>query len=415
MKKKLGLKRFAIFAVLIGLLGLVGFRVYQAVKSESQTAGGGPMMQGGRVPAVRIGAVRVGKVSERISLVGPLRPKEQVDLTPKISGRITELKVDTGFSVRQGDLIAVIEDAEILQQINRSKASILVSTASISQRESELANARAELDRKKQLLDAGLLSRQEFEAVQTRYQVATAQLELARAQKQQAEAELRELTIRHEQTRIYTPMAGAVAKRHVDIGAMVSPSVPIVTVVSTRTMVIHANASERDIGRIRLGETSIVTIDSLPGQQFKGRVMRISPLLDPQTRNGVVEIEIDNKDGVLKGEMFARVELDLGTSRNTTLVGRDALVYRGDKPGVYVLEEETARFRPVETGLTQGADVEVLAGLKEGETVITAGANALKDGDRVRVMKEGPPGEQAQGEQAPPQGQRGQGQQGGTR
>jgi hypothetical protein len=128
--------------------------------------------------------------------------------------------------------------------------------------------------------------------------------------------------------------------------------------------------------------------------------MRISPLLDAQTRNGLVEIEIPNRDGTLKGEMFARVELDLGGARETTLLPRDALVYRGDQPGVYVIESEKAKFIALETGLTQEDKVEVISGLKAGDTVITRGSNLLKDGDRVRSVgkgQEGRPGGPQQG------------------
>ncbi|HWP43288.1 MAG TPA: efflux RND transporter periplasmic adaptor subunit, partial [Blastocatellia bacterium] len=331
-----------------------------------------------------------GALHEKITLTGSLRAKEQVDVTPKLTGRVLQIRVDTGQPVARGALIAVIEDAEIEQQVERSKASIAVAQASVSQRQAELDNAKAELDRNKRLLDAGLLSRQQFDEIQTRYNVAQSQLELARAQLRQAEAELRELNIRHEQTRVYSPLSGFVAKRHVDVGALVNPSTPIATVVNLNTMVIEANATERDIARIKTGSSATVTLDSLPGQQYQGRVMRISPMLDPQTRNGIVEIEVQNRGGVLKGEMFARVDLDLGTTREVTLVPRDALVYRGEQPGVYIIENETARFRPIETGLTQEDKVEVISGLEAGETVITRGANVIKEGDRVKVIEARP-------------------------
>lgn len=383
MLKKLNTKHILIVLSLVTLAGLLGFRVFQAVQSEEESnrGGGGP-----RVQTVQTDVVSRGSIGEKISLTGALKAKDQVDVTPKLTGRVVQISIDTGHAVRQGALIAVIEADEIAQQVERSKASISVAQATVAQREAELKQAQAELDRNKRLLSAGLLSSQQFDEIQTRHTVAQSQLELARAQRQQSEAELRELKIRLEQTRIYSPMTGYVARRHVDVGALVNPSTPVATVVNINTMVILANAAERDISRIKQGSTAIVTFDGLPGQQYEGRVMRISPLLDPQTRNGAVEIEIQNRGGALKGEMFARAELDLGTARETTLVPRDALVYRGEQPGVYLIEQETARFRAVETGLTQGDKVEVISGLKEGEVVITGGVNVIKEGDRVKVM-----------------------------
>jgi RND family efflux transporter MFP subunit len=295
--------------------------------------------------------------------------------------------VDTGYPVAQGALIAVIEDDEIRQQLERSKAALAVVDAQIAQRQAELNNARIELERRTQLVESGVLSRNELDTLQMRYAVAQSQLELARAQRRQSEAEQRELTIRQGQTRITSPIAGTVARRHVTIGAMVSSANPIVTVVSNSPMIVDAQVAEREVARIRRGQAVDVTIDSLPGEAFTGRIMRISPTLDPQTRNGMVEIEIPNRGGALKGEMFARLRLNLGTSRQTLLIPRDALIYRGDQPGVFTIEEEKAKYVPLETGLTAEDKVEVLKGLKEGEVVITRGSNLLKDGDRVRVME----------------------------
>jgi RND family efflux transporter MFP subunit len=412
MPRKKAIKYLFIALPLIALAGWIGFRVFQTVKSKGQppagqAGGGGRGGPGGaRVQPVQTDVVSSGKISEKVTLTGALRAKEQVDVSPKISGRVTRILVDTGQPVARGALVAVIEDDEIRQQVERSKASIAVVEATIAQREAELSNAKAEMDRKKQLVEAGLLSRFELDSLETRHRVAQSQLELARAQRRQSEAELRELNIRQGQTRVHSPIAGLVANRHVDTGAMVNSGAPVVTVVSVSPMVIEAKAPERDIARVRRGSPVTVTVDSLPGQRFSGRVMRISPLLDAQTRNGLVEVEIPNPGAVLKGEMFARVELDLGTARETALLPRDALVYRGEQPGVYVIEADKAKFVTVETGLTQEDKVELVSGLKVGDTVITRGSNLIKDGDSVRVMGKpgqpgGPSGQRAESRQRP--------------
>jgi RND family efflux transporter MFP subunit len=401
MSGRLRVKHLLMILPIFALLGFTGYRVFKAVRAKSEMqrsspdqagrggGGGGGVGTGGggggsRAQMVQTGVVSNGKISERVSLTGSLKAKEQVDVNPRIQGRIVKINVDTGQSVARGALIAIIEDDEIAQQVERSKAAIAVVEATIAQREAELNNARVELDRRRELVEAGLLSRTELDTLDTRFRVTQSQLEFSRAQRRQTEAEQRELAIRQGQTRVTSPINGIIAKRHVDIGAMVSSTTPIVTVVSINPMVIDAKASERDIARIQRGAPVIVTVDSLPGQKFAGRVMRIAPLLDPQTRNGLVEIEIPNRDGLLKGEMFARIDLDLGSERETTLLPRDALVYRGQQPGVYTVDSDLAKFRPVETGLTQEDKVEVTNGLKAGDVVITRGSNLVKDGDRIR-------------------------------
>lgn len=411
MAKKVSLKHLLWLLPVLALVGFTGFRVYQTMmsKAEPAAAGGGAGRGGpggaGRATQVQTDQVSTGTINEKIALTGTLKPKQQVDVNPQMAGRITQILVDTGQPVARGALLAVIEDDQIKQQVERAGAAISVDEASIAQREAELSNARAELERKRKLVEEGLLSRIELDTLETRVRVTQSQLELARAQRRQSQADQRELNIRQGQTRVYSPIAGVVARRQVDIGAMGSSTSPIVTVVSISPMIIEVQVPERDIARIRRGAQVKVTVDSLPNQNFTGRVMRIAPLLDPQTRNGLVEIEIPNRNGMLKGEMFARIELDLGSSRETTLLPRDALVYRGEQPGVYTIENEAAKFLAVETGLTQEDKVEVLSGLKAGDTVITGGANLLKDGDRVRVA--GRPGSEGGGRrgQGQPEGQ----------
>lgn len=421
MAKKFKFKHLLIILFFLGLFGFTGFKVYKTIKAKNEVAAtpgaggagtgrGGAGGAGGRVQQVQTGQITSGKVSERVALTGALKAKEQVDVTPRIAGRITEIKVDVGQAVGRGTLVAVLEDDEIRQQIERSKASIAVADASIAQREAELSNAKVELDRRKQLVESGVLSRQELDALEMRYRVALSQVELARAQRRQSEAEQRELNIRQSQTRIFSPITGVVAQRHLDIGAMGGANTPIVTIVSVSPMVIEANAAEQDISRIKKGAQVNITIDSLPGEKFTGRVMRISPLLDAQTRNGKVEIEIPNKGGLLKGEMFARVELNLGSERDTLLLPRDALVYRGEKPGVFIIEAEKAKFQEVETGLTQEDKVELLGGLKLGDKVITQGVNLIKEGDRVSERGPGQAGSGGAGQSGNPPRQQAQGQ-----
>lgn len=398
MQSRISLKALLWIIPLVLLAGFTGYRVYEALKSEGQAMGrGGPGGGGARVPIVQTAEVTRGRIGETIILTGALRAKETVEVSPRIAGRITELKVDTGQQVARGAHIASIEDDELEQQVARSRAAIAVVDATIAQRQAELTNAKADLDRRQQLVNSGLLPRQELEAAETRHQVASAQLELARAQRRQSEAELRELTIRQGQTRIYAPISGVIAVRHVDLGAMVTSTTPVVTIVNISTMIMDANATERDIARLKVGMGATVKIDSLGGMEFPGRIMRIAPLLDPQTRNGKVEIEIQNRGGQLKGQMFARVELDLGLAREALLIPRDALIYRGEQPGVFSIENDTAHFIPLETGLTKEDQVEVLSGLEAGQTVITAGANLLKDGDRVRLARSGGAGERGPG------------------
>jgi RND family efflux transporter MFP subunit len=198
--------------------------------------------------------------------------------------------------------------------------------------------------------------------------------------------------VRLDNTRILAPISGLVGKRHLDNGALVNPSMPVVSLVDLSTMVMEINAPEKDLVKIRPGLEAGIVLDAYPEQKFKGRVIRLSPILDPATRTGSVEIEVPNPKMMLKAEMFARVELDLGTRHNTLLIPREALVSHDQQRGVFKLQDETARFQPVDAGIIQGGEVEVISGLKEGEAVITLGVNLVKNGDKVRQRSEKPAG-----------------------
>jgi HlyD family secretion protein len=172
---------------------------------------------------------------------------------------------------------------------------------------------------------------------------------------------------------------------------MVTANTPIVHVVDLSTMRMVVNVVERDIVRVKRGVEAQVGVDAFPGRTFPGRVSRVSPMLDPATRTGEVEIYVHNAGMDLRAEMFARVTLDLGGRRRGILVPREALVYRGERSGVFILKEKRAHFRPVEVGVTQQSVVEILDGVQPGEQIISMGASLINDGDEVRLKEEDPP------------------------
>jgi RND family efflux transporter MFP subunit len=372
--------------------GFAGYRVWQAFEKKALAERSGPGQgRGGsaaRTVSVSVAKARTAPVRQDIEITGSLKPKEQVDVTSKVTGRVERLTLQVGDRVERGQLIAELDDAELGQQVRRAEAALQVVRAGEQQRRAELANAKADVDRAQRLVDAGLLSRQDFETKQTGLRVIQSQIALTQAQADQAAAELRELKIRQQDMRIMAPMSGFIAQRYVDVGAVVSPSTPIVKLVNLSTLVTVANVPERAISKLRVGNRAVVTIDAFGDQAFEGRVARVAPVLDAATRSALVEVEIPNRTGQLKAEMFARVKLDLGSTRDAVVVPRDALVYRGQQAGVFVVESRRPVFRSVETGSTHGDQVEVVANLEPGTTVVNRGAAMIEEGDQIRIVGE---------------------------
>lgn len=367
---------------------MVGSRVYELKEEQASPKAGGKKKGGARVVSVDLASANIGEVREVLLLTGALKPKESVDVVAKATGRLEKIYFQVGDRVAKGALVAELEDDEIQQRVRRAEAAIAVSSANVSQRKAERSNIQANLSRANQLFEEGLLSPQEFEQQKTSLAMVEAQVELAEAQKQQAEAELRELNIQLEQTKIYAPLSGDVARRFVDEGALLGPSTPILRIVNLATMVSQGNVPERNVGKLRVGNEAEVRVDALPDSVFHGRIARIAPVLDAATRSALIEIDIPNPGRTLKAEMFARINLDLGTMREATLIPRDGLVYRGTQPGVYVIEGENSDrpvFRAIETGMTRADEVEVLANLDPGTQIVGRGATMLRDGDRITV------------------------------
>lgn len=339
-----------------------------------------------RPTLVDTAVVTEGSIREQISLTGSLKAKESVEVVPKITGKVQRVLVDVGDPVREGQLIAELEGDELAQQVLRAEATLAVAEATRAQRLAELENAQADDRRAQQLQTEGLLSRQSMETTQTRARVVQTQVTLADAQIRQAQADLNELRIRRQQTQVLSPLTGWVATRHVSPGALVNPNNPIVGVLRLSSMVTEVRVPEEHLTGLRVGNRALVSMDALQGRTIEGRVARISPILDPATRSGSVQVEIPNPDGQLKAEMSARIQMEMGGNRTALLIPREAIVMRGDQPGVNVLEDGRARFRPIETGITTDNGVEVISGLTLGLKIITRGTQGLQDGAPVEVQ-----------------------------
>jgi RND family efflux transporter MFP subunit len=435
------MRKFILLPI-VAVLALAGFLVYNRSGKEAANAQGTGAAQtsegggrgGGRGGATRppmpveFATVARGPVTEQILVVGNLIGEATVQVVPKVNGRLETIGVKLGDSVRRGQLLAKVEDSEIQEQVRQAEASFQVGQATIRQRTADLKLAETNLNRSKSLFERQLLPQQTFDDTEARYEAALAQLDLARAQFEQAKARLEELRITLANTRIVSPVDGFVGKRFVDPGAFVGPNSPVVSVVDISTVRMVANLVERDVKRVFAGTKAAVEVDAFPGEHFTGRVSRVAPVFDPATRTAEMEIEVPNSGFRLKPGMYARVQLTVDSRQDALTVPRNALIDLDGRPGVFVAAPAAAgtagggtaqqgatvmmaRFVPVQTGIRDGEHIEIRSGVQDGARVITTGAGALKDGDRIvaatgeRGRGRGARGERANnGEQQQPQG-----------
>jgi len=353
--------------------------------------GGGP-----RLPmTVDIAQVRRADMTTTLTVVGNLIGAATIEAVPKVAGRLETVSVKLGDRVSRGQQIAKVEDSELLEQVRQAQASYEVSAATIRQREADLRLAQTNLDRSRNLFERQLIPRQTYDDTDARYQAAAAQLDLAKAQFAQAQARLDELKITVANTVITSPVSGFIGRRLLDPGAWVTPNSEFISIVDIATVRLVANIVEKDLRRVATGMKADVSVDAFPGESFVGRIARVAPVLDPATRTAQIEIEIDNPQFRLKPGMYANVNFTTERRDKALVVPTNAVVDVNGNRGVFQPGEgDTAKFKSVSVGIIAGELAEIQSGLQEGDHVVTTGAAALREGDRIVLagQRQGGPG-----------------------
>lgn len=352
--------------------------------------GGAPggMGRGSGRPALTVdtAAATRGEIIEYITVVGNLVGQSTVDVVPRVAGRIDSITARLGDRVTRGQQIAKIEDRELQQQVKQAEQSLEVNRATVKQRESDLSLRKTTLARQQELLAKGLQTRQVVEDAEAGYNSAVAAVDLAKAQLAQTEARIDELKITLSNTTIVSPVDGFVGRRNLDQGAFAGANTVILQVVDIGTVRMVSNLVEKDFKRITQGVQALVEVDAFPGEQFAGVVSRVAPVFDAATRTASMEIEVPNPGYRLKPGMYARVRLTAQRKADALTVPRTAVVDSEGRRGVFLPDGQTAKFQPVQTGLQDNDRVEIVEGLTDGQRVVTTGALALRDGDRITPM-----------------------------
>ena len=369
---------------------------YWSGNDEAAAAAPGGGAAGGRggrgrgaAMAVEVGAASRRELIDYITVVGNLIGETTVDVVPRVSGRLDSVQVQLGDRVARGQQVAKVEDRELREQVNQSEANIEVNRATTVARQNDQNVAASALERAKTSFQSGLISQQALEDAEARYNAAVSQVSVARAQLTSTQARLDELKINLANTVLVAPMDGVVSKRNLDPGGFAGTNTAIVSLVDISTVRLIANLVEKDFKRIVVGGHATVEVDAFPGEQFVGRVNRVAPVFDPATRTATMEIQIPNPGFRLKPGMYARVRLTADRKQNALVVPRNAIVDISGRRGVYTVDGEVAHFQAVQTGLADSDFIEVTEGIQDGTKLVTVGALALRDGDRISVSGAG--------------------------
>lgn len=320
--------------------------------------------------------------------VGTLRPIQNVEIKPEVSGRIKGVHFQEGGFVSESKLLFEIEEQKHLQRLASSEAAL-------EQARIRLDNHRRNYDRLKKLYEQDLISEDEFDRVKTEADSATSEVKRLAAQVSLAGKELGDTLIR-------APFSGFISRRLVDPGAFVSQGQLLATMYQTDPLEISFMVPEKYTAKVEHGQEVRVEVSAYPEERFMGKVTFLSPLVDESTRNFEVKASIDNPENMLRPGSFASAVLILGYRDASMVIPERTLVATRDGYLVFVLDKEKERVesRQVRTGARRPGIVEILEGLAPGELVVVAGHMNLNDGMRVRVVEEADPDWAENGETA---------------
>ncbi len=330
-------------------------------------------------------AVRQANVPDLLEAVGTVRAAQTSDASSQMMGNIVEIRAHEGDRVQRGQVLAVLDDSQPRASVDRATAAGLAAQEQLVAADSDLALAESTLKRYQTLFEKKSVSPQEFDEVKARQQSALARRDLAKAGQAQAQAALGQARTSLDYTRIRAPFDGVVTEKKADVGTLASPGMPIFTVEDVRRCRLEATINENDLRYVRTGQQVSVAVDALDNAAVNGRVVQIVPAADPASRTFLVKIELPT-DPRLHSGLFGRAQFSRG-ERLALLIPRSAVVERGQLQGIFVLDQnKVASLRYITLGKPSGAEVEVLAGLQDGERLVTKPGAVDLNGKRIEAQ-----------------------------
>jgi membrane fusion protein (multidrug efflux system) len=312
----------------------------------------------------------VGDLEERIQGTGELAAPDRALIAAEVEGRITDVLVDEGASVRSGGLLLTIDPEK--RRLDADSA-----RAQARDAEAALAVAQREFERAQALHEQGIASDSLLDLRGTELSRAQARRDSAAAARGVAEKQLRDASVR-------APFAGLVARREVSRGDYVRTGQSLLEVVALDPIEVEFSVAERDSARVAPGQPVTVTVEPYPNEKFVGAVSAVSPVIDPRTRTMRVKARVPNTDGRLRPGLFARTDLGVAKRSGVVLVPAEAILQRADGEVLFTVgPDDRAKRVVVKTGVQRDGRVEIVEGLAPDAQVVIAGQAGLVEGAAV--------------------------------
>jgi membrane fusion protein (multidrug efflux system) len=309
------------------------------------------------VPVETSAPVR-GDVYAMYTGTAPIEAFAEADVIAKVGGEIRQLLVEEGDEVKKGQVLARLDGERLKLELNESEA--------------KLRKLQRDYERNVELQAKGLISDGDFEKIKFEMEALEAAFNLA--------------SLELDYTQIRAPINGVIAERFVKIGNTINEGVALFRVTSLDPLVAYLHVPEREYRNIKAGQPVGIEIDALRGETIIAAVSRVSPVVDPQTGTFKITVEISDEKRRMKPGMFGRVSVIYDVHENALQIPRSALVENEGAASVFVVDDDRALRRAVDTGYGNRGMIEIVSGLQEGDQVVTVGHASLKQDSRVTVI-----------------------------
>ena len=320
-------------------------------------------------------------------------------VSSKATGRLEWLGVEEGSVVRRGQLLARLENRDVVASKEQAAANLAVARDQLVQAQVEQKDAARALSRSKQLISEGIIAQADYDTAEARYNSAVAASAAARAAIRGAEAGLTGAEATLDYTLIRAPFDGVVLTKNADVGDIVSPlaaaanaKAAVVTLADMGSLQVEADVSESNLAKVKVGQPCEILLDALPEARFRGVLHMIVPTADRSKGSVLVKVRFLDKDSRILPEMSAKVaflerELRQGESKPRVALPPASVVKRDGKNVVFVVAGERVVETPVELGPRMGDMIEVRSGVKAGERIAIKPLDKLRDQSRVKTAE----------------------------
>lgn len=348
----------------------------EAPKAEAKEAEGLKLSaEEARRAGIKVEALAQQAFADAITVTATIRPNQDriARVAPRVEGRIVQVSASLGQQVKAGQALAVLDSLAI------GEAQSALLSAQSSQRV-----AQADFKRAESLVVDEIIPQRDFLRAKGELERATAALQAAQDRLRLLGGSARSDGAANSTFPLNAPLAGTVIQKKAIVGELGTPSDALFTVADLSKVWAEANLTEDTLAKVRVGSAATVTVAAYPGERFPGRVTYVASLLDKDSRTIPARIEVDNKDGRLKPEMFATATIETtGTAREALSVPDGAILLLQGQPTVFVEEHGGYEARAIEPGEKLSGRTVIKSGVGAGDKVVTAGAYALK----ARLLK----------------------------